>query len=151
MNKKLDISYQLKQLEGKYFNDSHSKAGKWLHYKILKVEPGLIEVSIEVREDMTNPVKMLHGGMAAMICDEICGLAFYSTSSETIYTTVNLSIDYLYSAPLGSTVRAVGKVIRKGKKIANTECTIYDEQNNIIVHAKSNLLNTDKEVFEIVT
>ena len=151
MDKKLDIAYQLKQLEGKHFTQSHSKAGKWLNYKIIRVEAGEIEVSIEVREEMTNPVKMLHGGMAAMICDEICGLAFYSTSAETIYTTVNLSIDYLYSAPIGSTVFAIGKVIRKGKKIANIECTIYDENRTIIVHATSNLLNTEKEVFEIVS
>ena len=85
-----------------------------------------------------------------MICDEICGLAFYSTNSETIYTTINLSIDYLYSAPIGTTVFAVGKVIRKGKKVANTECTIYDENRTIIVHAKSNLLNTEKPTFELV-
>ncbi|HPI55492.1 MAG TPA: PaaI family thioesterase, partial [Chitinophagaceae bacterium] len=65
------------------------------------------------------------------------------------YTTVNLSIDYLYSAPMGTTVKAVGRVVRWGKKIANTECYIYDEEGRIISHATSNLVNTGKEVFEI--
>jgi uncharacterized protein (TIGR00369 family) len=149
MEKKFNIAHQLKQLEGQYFTQSHSKAGQWLHYKILRVQDGEVEVSLSVREEMTNPSKMLHGGMAAMICDEICGLAFYSTHADTIYTTVNLSIDYLWSTPLGSTIFALGKVIRKGKKIANTECTIYDEHRNIIVHAKSNLLNTEKPSFQL--
>lgn len=149
MEKIFNIVHQLKQLEGQYFTQSHSKAGQWLHYKILRVQDGEVEVSLTVREEMTNPSKMLHGGMAAMICDEICGLAFYSTHAETIYTTVNLSIDYLWSAPIGSTIFALGKVIRKGKKIANTECTIYDEHRNIIVHAKSNLLNTEKPAFQL--
>lgn len=150
MDKKLNISYQLKQLEGKHFTQSHSKAGKWLHYKIERVEAGEIEVSIVVRENMTNPNNMLHGGMAAMICDEICGLAFYSTDSPTIYTTVNLSIDYLYSAPVNSTITAIGKVIRKGKKIAYTECCIYSDSGDLIVRATSNLLNTGKPTFELV-
>lgn len=146
---KNQIYYQLKQFEGQYFTNTNSKAGKWLHYKLLHVEPGTIEASVLVREDMTNPNNMLHGGMIAMIMDEICGLSFYSLGYENYYTTVNLTIDYLYSAVVNSTVTAKGKVLRSGKKIANVECYIYDEMNNIIAHAKSNLVNTEKKVFKL--
>lgn len=145
------IYYQLKQLEGTFFTNSKSKAGKWLNYKLLKVEEGSIEASILVREEMTNPNDMLHGGMIAMIMDELCGLAFYSLGKPYYYTTVNLTIDYLYSAPVTSTVIAKSKVLRSGKKIANVECYIYDMQDNIIAHAKSNLVNTEKKVFELST
>lgn len=140
---------QLKKLEGEYFRYSLSMAGRWLNYRLLKVAPGSIEASVEVREEMTNPVKMLHGGMIAMICDELCGLAFYSLGTSTFYTTVNLSVDYLYSAPMGSTVVCKSSVVRSGKKIANTECFIYAEDGTLIAHAKSNLVNTDKEIFNL--
>jgi uncharacterized protein (TIGR00369 family) len=143
------IYHQLKQLEGEYFQYSLSMAGRWLNYKLLRIEPGEIEASIEVRMDMTNPSKNLHGGMIGMICDELCGLAFYSLGYETFYTTVNLSIDYLYSAPLGSVVVAKSKVVRSGKKIANTECYIYDSEDRIIAHATSNLVNTEHEIFNL--
>ena len=139
----------LKKLEGEYFKYSLSMAGRWLNYKLIHVEHGSIVAEIEVRDDMTNPVKMLHGGMIAMICDELCGLALYSKAGDTFYTTVNLSVDYLYSAPLGSKVIVKSRVIRHGKKIANTECYLYDEHENIIAHAKSNLVNTDKEIFNL--
>lgn len=140
---------ELKKLEGEYFRYSLSMAGRWLNYRLVKVDPGQVTASVEVREEMTNPVKMLHGGMIAMICDELCGLAFYSLGGLTFYTTVNLSVDYLYSAPLGSTVRVEARVVRNGKKIANTECFLYDEQDRLIAHAKSNLVNTDKEIFNL--
>lgn len=143
------IYQQLKKLEGEYFTYSLSMAGRWLNYKLIYVGIGEIEATIEVRTEMTNPNQMLHGGMIAMICDELCGLAFYSTGCQTFYTTVNLAVDYLYSAPIGSTVIAKSRVIRSGKKIANTECYIYDQNGNIIAHAKSNLVNTDKEIFDL--
>lgn len=146
---KNQILYQLKQYEGHYFTHTKSNAGKWLHYKLLKVEEGCIEASILVREDMTNPNHMLHGGMIAMIMDELCGLAFYSIGNPAYYTTVNLSIDYLYSAPVGTIVIAKSTVMRSGKKIANVECYIYDENKHIIAHGKSNLVNTEKKVFEL--
>lgn len=146
---KKEILHKLKQLEGSYFTHTRSKAGQWLHYKMERVREGEVEVTLTVREEMTNPGGTLHGGMIGMISDEICGLAFYSVGQAHFYTTVNLSIDYLYSAPLGTTVRAVGRVVRWGKKIANTECYIYDEEGRIISHATSNLVNTGKEVFEI--
>ena len=139
----------LKSLEGEYFKYSLSMAGRWLNYKLVEVSPGAITAEVEVREEMTNPVKMLHGGMIAMICDELCGLALYSKGGNTFYTTINLAVDYLYSAPLGSKVTVKSSVLRHGKKIANTECYLYDEHEHIIAHAKSNLVNTDKEIFNL--
>lgn len=139
----------LKKLEGEYFTHSLSQAGRWLNYKLIKIEPGNIEAEIEIRKEMTNPVQMLHGGMIAMICDELCGLALYSKGGNTFYTTVNLAVDYLYSAPIDSKIRIKSNVLRHGKKIANTECLIYDMNENIIAHAKSNLVNTDKEIFNL--
>lgn len=140
---------ELKKLEGEFFTYSLSMAGRWLNYRLISVEQGTIEASVEVREEMTNPVKMLHGGMIAMICDELCGLAFYSLGASTFYTTVNLSVDYLYSAPLGSVLTCKSSVVRSGKKIANTECFIYAPDGTLIAHAKSNLVNTDKEIFNL--
>ncbi|MCC7028878.1 MAG: PaaI family thioesterase [Chitinophagaceae bacterium] len=145
------IHYQLKQLEGQYFSNTNSRAGKWLNYKLLEVKQGEIRASVLVREDMTNPNHMLHGGMIAMIMDELCGLAFYSLGTGYYYTTVNLSVDYLDSAPVNTTVEVHSKVMRSGKKIANVECTVFNDEGKIIAHGKSNLVNTEKKVFELRT
>lgn len=146
-----EILNRLKLWIGRIMTDTRSSAGAWLRYRLDYIEPGYVEVSLEIRPEMTNPVGNLHGGMGAMICDEICGLAFYSLGQPTYYTTVNLTLDYLYSAPKGSRIKAVGKVLRHGKKISNTECYIYNETGQVIVHAKSNLVNTDKPVFTLTS
>lgn len=140
---------RLKQYEGKLFDQSLSAAGRWLGYSIVKVEPGEIEVSVPVRDEMTNPSKQLHGGMMAMIMDEICGVAFYSLGSKTYYTTINLVIDYLYSAPVGEIVTAKAKVQRKGKKIGNISCEVYDSNNVCLARATTNLANTEKAIFDL--
>ena len=140
---------QLKAREGQYFTESLSKGGQWLNYRIVRVEPGEVDIEVLVRPEMTNPQGMIHGGMTALICDEVCGLAFYSTGQPTFYTTINLVIDYLYSAPEGTTLLAKGRVIRHGKKIANVACDILDPQNRLIARACSNLANTDKAIFNL--
>lgn len=144
------IFNRLKLLEGSFFKHTESKAGAWLNYKLIKVEPGYIEVQLEVREAMTNPNGMLHGGMSAMICDEICGLAFFSLGIPTNYTTVNLALDYLLGAAQGEKITAIGKVLRQGKRLANVEGYIYNDKKQIIVHATTNLLNTEKPVFNLI-
>jgi acyl-coenzyme A thioesterase 13 len=143
------ILKKLKSIEGSVFSHTKSKAGKWLNYSLLQAHDGEVEVSLLVREDMTNPNGQLHGGMIGMICDELCGLAFYTKGMPTFYTTVNLSIDYLYAAPVDSVVIAKARVVRAGKKIANTECSLYNEEGVLLAHATSNLVNTDRPVFDL--
>lgn len=139
----------LKALEGQYFTHSLSEAGKWLHYKLLLVEPGYIEASILIRDDMTNPWKQLHGGIISMISDELCGLSFYSLGHDTFYTTISLNIDYLFSASAGINVIVKARVIRSGKRIANVECYLFDEEERIIAHATTNLMNTGSKIFNL--
>ena len=102
----------LKAIEGQYCTQSISEAGKWLNYKLLLVEPGYIEASIIIRDDMTNSSKQIHGGMIAMISDELCGLSLYSLGHDTFYTTVSLNINYLFSAPVGINLLIKARVIR---------------------------------------
>jgi len=139
----------LKTFEGRHFTETMSKAGRWLNYKLLQVDPGYIEASIIVRDELTNPSGQLHGGMIGMIADELCGLSFYSLGHDTFYTTVNLHIDYLFAAPAGIELTIKAKVLRAGKRMANVECFIYDPEERIIAHATTNLMNTGAGIFNL--
>jgi acyl-coenzyme A thioesterase 13 len=143
------IFNKLKEFEGKVFDKTLSAAGRWLAYTIINVSPGSIEVSVPVRPEMTNPSMQLHGGMMAMIMDEISGVAFYSLGSTTYYTTVNLVVDYLYSAAVGETVYAKAQVQRKGKKISNISCAVYNSNDICLARATTNLVNTEKAIFDL--
>jgi uncharacterized protein (TIGR00369 family) len=138
----------VKGFEGGKFLESASAAGRLLNYTLSKVEEGRIEMSIVVTEQLTNPLKRLHGGIYALIMDEAVGVAFYTVCQGEYYTTVNLNVEHLYSANLGETIRAVGYVVRHGKKIAYTEGEIYNEAGALICRATSNLINTGKRIFD---
>lgn len=135
---------ELKKYEGQYFTASNSNAGKWLHYKIISVEQGILKTELTIRNDMINPVGNIHGGVMALYIDEMCGLAFVTLGLPTYYTTLNLSIDYLYSAALHETIHAKATVLRSGKRVGNIECSVYNEHNTLLAHATTNLVNTDK-------
>lgn len=140
---------QLKACEGTYFNNSRSKGGQWLNYKLISVEPGEVSISVLIRPEMTNPLGNIHGGMIAHICDEICGLTFYSAGRETFYTTVNLNVDFLLPAPEGSVITAKGRVYRNGNRIAHVGCELFNEQGQLMARAASNLLNTGHAIFNL--
>ncbi len=131
---------------GKPYQNIRSAAGGHLEYTILTLEEGRVEVSLTVRDVLTNPSKQLHGGMMAMLIDEISGLAFYTQGVQTIYTTLNLSIDYLHSALLGETIVAKARVLKSGKKIANVHCEVVNKEGTILAYGTTNLANTHKEI-----
>jgi acyl-coenzyme A thioesterase 13 len=138
----------VKAHEGGKFLASESAASRLLNYTLSKVELGRIEMKIVVTEQLTNPLKGLHGGIYALIMDEAVGVAFYTQCNGEYYTTVNLNVEHLYSAQLGEEITATGYVVRHGKKIAYTEGEIYNAAGQLICRATSNLINTGKRIFD---
>ena len=65
----------LLQLKGKHMTSNFSPVAKWLNGKLIDVAEGSMEIEYEVREDMCNPMRTLHGGIASTILDDIVGLS----------------------------------------------------------------------------
>lgn len=128
--------------EGKVVLDSRSPAGNWLHFTLEKIEKGEATISLEVREEMTNPYGNIHGGMMALVMDEVIGWGVVSLDTENNYTSLNLNVDFLYAIKKGDRLRATSKVVRAGKKIIHVECHVYDMQGTLLGKASSNLIVT---------
>ena len=140
------ILQELKQSIGKPYQNIRSAAGAHLEYTIQEISAGKVSVSMTVRDILTNPSKQMHGGMIAMLIDEISGLAFYTQGLQTIYTTLNLHIDYMRSAMLAETIIANATVIKTGKKIANIHCEVRNISGVMLAYGTTNLANTEKEI-----
>jgi len=82
---------------------------------------GTAELSMEIRPDMLNGDGWLQGGIFTAICDEAMALALCTVldENETI-ATVSESTSFMRGAQKG-TLRATGRVIKKGRRIAFTE------------------------------
>jgi acyl-coenzyme A thioesterase PaaI-like protein len=59
---------------------------------------------------------------------------------------VNLSVDYLFSARLGETVRVKSKIVRMGKKIAHAEGEIRNQNDILIAKCTTNLVATSNTI-----
>ncbi|MGQ9897932.1 MAG: PaaI family thioesterase [Acidobacteriota bacterium] len=132
---------------------SPSPLARWMGGTLTCAEPGKTTFVFTVREEMTNPVGILHGGAAAAIIDEVIGATVHGTlETEFFYTSVNLSIDFLASVPVGATITATTQVVRQGKTIINAACRLHDADGKLLAQASSNLLRTSapmrKEMFQ---
>lgn len=140
------ILEELKKHIGKPYQNIRSAAGGHLQYTIEAIDVGSVTVSLPVRDILTNPSKQLHGGMMAMLIDEVAGLSFYTQGVSTIYTTLSLNIDYMRSALLGETIIAKATVRKTGKRIANIHCEVRNSQNILLAFGTTNLANTQIEI-----
>lgn len=136
----------LKQHTNKPITKSMSPSALWLKGFLVGVEEGLAEISYVVRKEMTNPLGTIQGGVMAALIDDTMGMAFFTLSQENLYTTTNLNVNYLYGAKEGEKVIVRAQVVRIGKKIANIECKVMNEEGDIICTATSNLVVTSIKI-----
>jgi len=123
---------------GKEITQSSSPAGVWLKPVLLEVNEGSLKAEFTVRPEMTNPAGMLHGGMIALISDEMIGATIATLDLPDFFPSINLYIDFLSGAKLGETVTAETVINRKGKNIINSECRIYNAERKLIAKSQSN-------------
>jgi len=135
----------LKAKIGKTMKEGLSPYGQWIAGKLIAAEYGEVTFEIEVRNDMTNPLQMLHGGATAGIVDEVIGIAVFSLGRPNFYTTINLVIDYFASARLGDVIKCTAKVIKPGNNIVNVKCELWDvTQKKLLVTGSSNLMKIEQ-------
>ena len=126
--------------------ESISPFGRWLNGIIQEVEYGRLVADFEIREEMTNPASVLHGGAASAILDDLIGTMVFSLGREYAYTSVNLTIDFLHSARLGDVVTATAQVVRGGKNIIHCEGSIVANDGKIIAKCATNLIQTSVRI-----
>lgn len=127
---------------GQSMSTSPSPLGRWLGGTLREAEYGKLVIDYVVREDMTNPATVLHGGAAAAILDDIAGAMVYAMGREYAFTSVNLNIDFLHAARLGDVITATALAVRAGKNIIHVESNLKAADGKIIAKAATNLIQT---------
>jgi uncharacterized protein (TIGR00369 family) len=106
-------------------------------FRLTEVEPGHAVIEFEASERHANPMGTLHGGVLCDIADAAMGTAYASTLEEgETYTTLELKINFLKPVRI-ERLRAVGRVVRRGKTIGLVECDVTDEKQSLVARASS--------------
>jgi acyl-coenzyme A thioesterase 13 len=136
----------MQEFIGQHMSESVSPVGRWLNGRLIDIQKTSMEVEYIVREDMTNPMRALHGGMAATILDDIVGTLVYTMGKEFAFVSVNLNCDFLHTAKLGDMISAKAQVVREGKNIIHVEGQIHDTEGRIIAKCTSNLIQSSFKI-----
>src|SRR5215207_384575 len=85
--------------------------------RIVRVEPGLVELELPFRDDLTQQHGFLHAGIVTALVDSACGYAALSVMDRE---SAVLSVEYkvnLLAPVVGERMRAVGRVIKSGRTL----------------------------------
>ncbi|WP_229379986.1 PaaI family thioesterase [Fibrella forsythiae] len=121
---------------------SLSGISRWLDGILLEIEEGRTVARYVVRDDMVNPMQVLHGGTASAILDDLCGLTVFAMGREFGYTSVNLAVDFLNAARLGETIVAEAHILRAGRNIIHVAGKITNAEGKLIAKCSTNLIQT---------
>lgn len=113
-----------------------------MDFTLVHIEPGLAVFEGEPKPTMLNPMGSVHGGYAATILDTACGCAVHAhLALGQGYTTLELKVSYVRGlSGQSGRVRAEGRTISVGKRVAFAEATLTDEKGRICATATSTLM-----------
>jgi uncharacterized protein (TIGR00369 family) len=108
-----------------------------LHYRLVEVEPGHAVFEATPGEQHYNPIGVVHGGLAMTLLDSAMGCAVQTQRpAGGGYTTLEAKTN-LVRAVTSDTgkLRAIGKVVHVGKRIATAEARLEDAAGKLYAHA----------------
>lgn len=121
--------------------------GDTLNFHLVEVDRGMAVFEGTPDGRVYNPLGAVHGGYAATLLDSACGIATHTVMEPGRgQTTLELKVSYLrgLSAESG-TVRATGRVISCGRRVAFAEAELHDGAGRLCATATSTLLVFDVE------
>lgn len=134
---------------GKTLDRTPSAAGNWLSGVLLDVDDHHIKVQYIVRPDMCNPGRILHGGIASLMLDDVIGMGNFVAGSEYLMTSINLNVDFLSAAQIGEKLEVTAKLVRSGSNLNHWEAIIRKESGKIVAKASSNLIKTHVKLSDL--
>src|SRR5690606_27919830 len=140
---------QFKKLIGQKLDKTPSMAGNWLGGTLLEIEQGFIKVSYTVTSAMCNPAKILHGGVASLMMDDVIGMGNFVAGSEYLMTSINLNIDFLSSSQIGEKLYVSAKLIRSGANLNHWDAVITKESGKLVAKASSNMIKTHVKLSDL--
>ncbi len=93
--------------------------------RLSRVEPGLVEIELPYRADLTQQHGFFHAGITSTIADSAGGYAAYSLMpADASVLTTEFKINLLAPAE-GELLRALGRVLKPGRLLTVCEVDVF--------------------------
>ena len=114
-----------------------------MNFDLYQIEAGRMQGELEVTPIHFQQDGFVHGGVIATIADIVAGFSAVSLVAEDQkVVTGEIKISY-FARGEGSKLRAVGKVIKPGKRMNFCEAEVYDireGEENLIAKATTSMI-----------
>ncbi len=113
-----------------------------LGFRMSEVEAGRVVFCYEPVFDHYNPLGSIHGGIAATLLDSVMGCAIHSTlKAGSGFTTLEIKVNYVRAmTEKTGLVKAEGKIINVGSRIATAEGRLVDGAGRLLAHGTTTCL-----------
>jgi uncharacterized protein (TIGR00369 family) len=113
-----------------------------LDFRLVQVERGYTAFAGRPKFNYYNPLGSVHGGYTAALLDSCMACAVHSTlEAGYSYVTLEIKINYVRAITSDTgEVRAEGKVINSGKRIATAEGRLFDAAGKLYAHGTTTCL-----------
>jgi uncharacterized protein (TIGR00369 family) len=135
------------QLSAMLAGNLKAPMGEKLGFALVEVERGRVVFEGKPDRSVYNPLGYVHGGYAATLLDSACGMAVHSQlDAGRAHTTLELKVSYLRGlSERSGTVRAAGRVVSAGRRVAFAEAALHDGDGRLCATATATLLVFDAE------
>jgi uncharacterized protein (TIGR00369 family) len=108
-----------------------------LGFSLVEVEPGHAVFECTPGEQHYNPIGVVHGGFAMTLLDSALGCCVQTMMPDkTGYTTLEAKTNLVRAITVDTgRVRAIGKVLHVGRRVATAEARLEDLSGKLYAHA----------------
>ena len=105
------------------------------HYRVVKALKDEVILQADLEKNAMNPYDMAHGGFIFGLGDTAMGILVRACGKRGV--TLNANVNFLRPGT-GKYIKAIGKLIKQGKKTCYARADIYDEEERLIATMDSN-------------
>jgi uncharacterized protein (TIGR00369 family) len=115
---------------------------KVLQFRLIEIGQGTAIFAGVPVLDFYNPLGSVHGGYAATLLDSCMGCAIHTTLPAGVgYTTLEIKVNFVRALTKDTgAVRAEGKVLTAGKRVATAEGRLLDANGTLYAHGTTTCL-----------
>ena len=116
---------------------------EFLGLEYTKIDENNMQVTLPVQDLFINSAGVIHGGIISSLADvALSNLIGANEEGVQQVVTVDLNVTFIKPA-IGTYLMAHSKIVKSGRTLIHTECSIYNDQQETVATAKAILFRTN--------
>ena len=105
---------------------------KLIGMQVVEARPGYSKFRLPFRQELTQPMGVMHGGAFAAVADSAVAIALWGlVGMDKVFTTIEMKINFIAPVASGEII-AEGTIVHCGRTTAIGDVTIKNEEGRLV-------------------